>query len=314
MITSKYTCPGMDNNEVINLVGGNVKREGRLELKGDISGTVCSVGWTEADAALVCKSLGYEGVDEYLVYSFGEGNGTIWSNINGCIEHPTCNPTDSTEDPQCTHANDVGIVCSPLTIRLVGGDNLNEGRVEFNYFGEFSTIRDLHISEADVICRSLPFPSAEFSDCCGIYGTAFDLPSYQVECKGNEKELSDCSIYTTYDIDQQSGIRCSTDGVRLTGQFESDGPLEIFTSSAWHKVCSVDFNIEVGEVICSQLNFDGVLNVTDIDSDNGTTTIREINCTGMERKFEECSFNIVPEQMCTSFVKLSCIGTYNQDI
>ncbi len=46
----------------IRLVAGSTHREGRIELCSNGHwGTVCSDGWTEREAALVCSRLGYSG-------------------------------------------------------------------------------------------------------------------------------------------------------------------------------------------------------------------------------------------------------------
>ncbi|XP_033110166.1 scavenger receptor cysteine-rich domain superfamily protein-like [Anneissia japonica] len=298
-----------DNLCLWRLVGGAVEREGRVELHGSIVGTVCSIGWTEQDADLLCKSLGYEGVKEHLVYTFGEGTGDIWSNFSGCIEDfssPSCNPVNTTNDSMCTHSEDVGIVCSPMSIRLVGKES-HEGRVEIFYFDQWSTVHGLSLHEAHLICHQLGYPAAELSDCCGIFGTSFEMPSYEINCISDEQEIAECSIIRTYSEEKQSGVTCAR-GVRLiNGEFDSEGLLEIYTESEWHKVCTPDINIDAARVICKQLNFHDVFNIRDVSSRNSnSSTIINIICSGSESKFEECAFEIMPNKMCKNNVYLLC--------
>ncbi|XP_033099551.1 uncharacterized protein LOC117103150 [Anneissia japonica] len=294
----------------ISLVGGTVDREGRIEVLGSVSGTVCSNGWTRSDAHLLCKSLGYEGVQEHLVYTFGEGTGDIWSNINGCIEdfsNPSCNPVNSSTDPKCSHSEDVGIICLPIQIRLVG-EELHEGRVEIYYFDQWSTIYGLHLVEANIICHQLSYPAAEFSDCCGVYGTTFGMRSYVVNCVGDEQEISDCSIERTSNLDRQAGVTCARDGVRLiNGEFDSEGRLEVYTDSGWHSICTQDINTEAARVVCKQLNFDDVKNISDVSTTNSTSSaLHNISCSGRESRFEECMFEIMSNKMCKRNVYLFC--------
>ena len=81
-------------------------------------------------------------------------------------------------------------------IRLVGGRNQYEGRVELNCSGEWQTVCDhsWDIKEAEVVCRQLGYGYAILA----IQGAAFGQGSgRQLErdwsCNGNETSLDDCS-------------------------------------------------------------------------------------------------------------------------
>ena len=70
----------------------------------------------------------------------------------------------------CNHNADAGVLCTdvpvnPYPVRLQGGTNPREGRVEIYYNNEWGTICDDHwtIMEANVICRQLGFPEAQFA-------------------------------------------------------------------------------------------------------------------------------------------------------
>ena len=81
-----------------------------------------------------------------------EENGIAYPDTYLCACHSvvmvTSLPTDTPVDP--------------YPIRLMGGQNSSEGRVEIFYNGEWGTIcdRDWDMDDADVACRSLGFPGA----------------------------------------------------------------------------------------------------------------------------------------------------------
>jgi len=63
----------------------------------------------------------------------------------------------------------------PHPVRLMGGRNSSEGRVEIYYDGQWGTICDNHwdINDATVVCNSLDFPGAASAPKgVGVYLTA----------------------------------------------------------------------------------------------------------------------------------------------
>ena len=67
----------------IRLVDGSNSTEGRVEVSRNGQwGTVCDYDWDEADAAVVCRSLGMTG--GHPLMRFGGGSGHIWLDRVGC--------------------------------------------------------------------------------------------------------------------------------------------------------------------------------------------------------------------------------------
>ncbi len=89
----------------------------------------------------------------------------------------------------------VPIYIASLDLRLVGGRNQFEGRVEVYRSGEWQTVCDdlWDIKEAEVVCRQLGYGYAVLA----IQGAAFGGGSggrweREWHCKGSEISLQDC--------------------------------------------------------------------------------------------------------------------------
>ena len=167
----------------VNLVGGSVQTEGRIEVCiNGYWGTVCDDFWTYQDAQVVCNQLGYpsSGKNSILVIHFtdilgaqaltfahfGVGSGPINMDDVQCIGNETAlincsyNPTHN-----CIHFEDASVrcaeaECNETDVRLVGGSNITEGRVEVCLGGQWGTVCDdlWGVTDARVVCRQLGFP------------------------------------------------------------------------------------------------------------------------------------------------------------
>ena len=79
-------------------------------------GTVCGVSWDPLDSKVVCRQLGYNGVNRTYSYTsqhnFGEGRGQIWLRDLQCTgseaNHLQC-PRGGVGSG-CAHFFDVGVV------------------------------------------------------------------------------------------------------------------------------------------------------------------------------------------------------------
>lgn len=101
----------------VRLVGGHSASSGRVEifLYGEW-GTVCNDGWNLVDAHVVCRQLGYlTAIATYKNAFFGEGSRFVW------LTNVQCNGSELFlgdckheifADPDCSHAQDVGVLCS----------------------------------------------------------------------------------------------------------------------------------------------------------------------------------------------------------
>lgn len=174
-------------------------------------GTVCDDAFEDEDATVACRQLGF---DQGEVISNGGNVGTssspIWMDSVSCTGNE-----EQLEDcahegwgvHDCSHDEDVAISCSHLeetgpevpsvniSIRLVGGANEMEGRLEVQYEGEWGTLCDdlWGDYDAEVVCRQLGFPGG-----VAIHEAYFGEGSGRiwlddVECEGTENNLAHCA-------------------------------------------------------------------------------------------------------------------------
>ena len=104
-------------NKVIQLAGGYSLSEGRVEIKANgLWNTICDFNFSIESANAICNHFGYPGAVEAFPYAyFGKGKGPIRMMANNCIKSGkftsgSC-PTTPEVDKNCTHANDVGVIC-----------------------------------------------------------------------------------------------------------------------------------------------------------------------------------------------------------
>uniref|UniRef100_A0A8C1XBE4 Neurotrypsin n=1 Tax=Cyprinus carpio TaxID=7962 RepID=A0A8C1XBE4_CYPCA len=189
---------------VVRLVDGDNPWEGRLEVyhSGDW-GTVCDDSWTEQHAQVVCRQLGFRGGAEVAsAGAFGEGAGLILLDDVECegSESSLLECTHSVWGRHdCAHSEDVGIrywFCGPgPLVRLAGGDNRKEGRVEVFLNGEWGSVCDHGWNDvsAAVVCRQLGFTGVSKARPMGYFGAGKGtIHLTNVRCTGKESFLGEC--------------------------------------------------------------------------------------------------------------------------
>ncbi|XP_065106140.1 scavenger receptor cysteine-rich domain-containing group B protein [Paramisgurnus dabryanus] len=213
----------MQPQATVRLMNGRDQCEGRIEILHNGSwGTVCDDDWDMVDANVVCRQLGC-GLAVAVGSSsrFGQGSGPILLDNVDCkggeMDLSQCG-NQGWGIHNCYHYEDVAVSCrdsnvmeprlgfetttsSPVpgirdgTIRLSGGSDQCQGRVEIYYQGNWGTVCDDDWSskDADVVCHQIGCGQANTATTNAYfgYGTGLILLD-NVNCNGQESNLATC--------------------------------------------------------------------------------------------------------------------------
>ncbi|XP_019860164.1 PREDICTED: deleted in malignant brain tumors 1 protein-like [Amphimedon queenslandica] len=319
--------------------------EGRVEIcVNEAWGTICSAGWSNTDANVVCKQLGYLPIGGRAITNgqYGPGVGPILMANIDCIgsektlldcSHRSCEVTS------CSHFNDAGVFCERNctngNIRLGDGAELR-GRVEVCIMNVWSTICASHwtVIEATVICSQLGYSPYGAQAVTGVFiDYEWSIGIYELHCIGNESTIWDC-IYQTSNTGQQCSqstdasvfcmpnstqyINCSDGDIRLIGgDVMNEGNVQICYNQVWGSVCDDYWGSDDSDVVCYQLglqpfgsqaygnNYFRVAN-------NPWFVLGRFFCSGSEESLIEC-----PRQSTSSLLQcesyeiagVHCIGS-----
>ncbi|XP_038048478.1 deleted in malignant brain tumors 1 protein-like isoform X2 [Patiria miniata] len=302
------------NSQVgLRLVGGISRNEGRLEIfLNGAWGTVCDDSWGLQDARVACLQLGFpNALAATPGASYGSGTGPILLDDVACVGHETdlssCQHA-GIGSHNCNHDEDAGVVCLP-SVRLVGGSNSNEGRVEVFSEGTWGTVCDdgWDDDDATVICRELGFqataealPQAAFGQ-----GHGLDILLDELACLGDEETLLMCQHNGLGNHNcghsEDAGVRCGV-AVRLVeGSMPSEGRVELFANGYWGTVCDDGWGLVDAGVVCRQLGFSSAQEATmsaRFGAGTGEILLDDVSCSGGEERLTECSHNGIGMHNC----------------
>ncbi|XP_040297148.1 scavenger receptor cysteine-rich type 1 protein M130-like isoform X1 [Bufo bufo] len=302
-----------DRIEEVRLVGGSGPCEGRVEVKiGGEWSTVCEDDWDEKNTEVVCRQMGCprgSGHDA-RVSSFGAGTGTVW------LTSVTCNGQEETlnhckycteSEDICHHKKDIGIVCAggPQELRLVGGTNACEGRLEVRHQGVWGTVCGDYWNDknAAVVCRQLG---------CSVPGARMRAVSFgpgegkvwfsNAVCTGEESNLWQCQHqmwgHPFCDHEQDVGVMCAgePEEIKLAdGKNECEGRLMVRHEGQWGTVCGYFWGVNEATIVCIQLGCGGThederqAKVASFGAGSGKVWLSHVKCSGAESAIWECN-------------------------
>ncbi|KAL1275630.1 hypothetical protein QQF64_035253 [Cirrhinus molitorella] len=175
-------------------------------------------------------------------------------------------------------------------VRLVKGDSRCAGRVEVlhdDWFGEGSG---------------------------EIWADVFD-------CDGNETKLSECSISSWSRAEcshrRDVGVICSNsslalhDGlVRLSGERQCEGEVEVFIHQVWRRVLLDSWSLTESSVVCRQLGCGSVLNFYGSSSsspEHSHECVMGFQCSGSEAHLWNCSSPQTLNCSSTQQLSITCL-------
>lgn len=243
----------------IRLVGGFTQWDGRVEILHDKTwGAVCGNQWSLINTDVACHQLGYQTAAQNRSISLSETPNKIWLSAVECSggegSLAACKHSDWGVSSCETYA---GVLCADvkntLSVRLVGGSNDNEGRVEVLFGDSWGTVCDdsWDLLDAQVVCRQLGFNHAVEA----VITTSGGHPRFKegsgmiwmddTSCHGNESALTDCEFSGwgnhTCDHSEDAGVVCGDTptpippdaNVRLVGVDLFSGRVELQYMGIW---------------------------------------------------------------------------------
>ncbi|XP_051543949.1 deleted in malignant brain tumors 1 protein-like [Myxocyprinus asiaticus] len=272
------------------LAAGSHLCSGRLEILHEKTWvSVCDAAFDQQDAEVVCRELDCGAPVQVLgAAAFGKGEGYT-------------------------------------VLRLANGTDSCSGRVERQLHRYWGTVCDrcMDMRAASVLCRQLNCGIAVsvvgadwFGEGSGeIWADVFD-------CQGNETRLSLCPISSwsraEHSHRRDVGVICSHsslalhDGrVRLLGERECEGEVEVYIHQVWRRVLLDSWSLTESSVVCRQLGCGSVLNFYGSSSsspEHSNECVMGFQCSGSEAHLRNCSSPQTLNCSSTQQLSITCLG------
>jgi len=280
------SCP------TVRLVGGARPQEGRLEVYYDTTWTTRNY-INDAAARVVCYMLGY-GHNGQVIKNRTSASSRRYLNTVHCSGNET-NIKDCPLYSKYRNLYADSVSCSS-SVRLVGGSNPREGRLEVYHNRIWGTVCHDHFNstEARVVCYMLGY--GYVGQLLGNRYGAGSGPIWldDVQCKGTEIDITQCrhSGWSNHNCSHRQDVTISCPvTARLVGNGNPrEGRLEIFHNGTWGTVCDDDFNGAAARIVCYMLGFEYVGQVVDnrYGAGSGPIWLDDIQCNGTEANLFNC--------------------------
>ncbi|XP_041374983.1 LOW QUALITY PROTEIN: deleted in malignant brain tumors 1 protein-like [Gigantopelta aegis] len=302
---------------------------GRVSINYDGEvGHVCSTGFDDVAAGVVCRQLGFkDGVSSVTAYS-GGNSGRVW------ISNVTCSGSEESifgcrvlwnpNSPiTCVAA---GVICFN-SARLVHGNNINYGLLKVTFGATLGAVCDTYWDDKDtsVACRELGYQYGK-SLCCGAMGDGIPPVMDSVKCSGSEAHVTDCLHeipMTTTCMGHNVAVVCYRQAPttvlswRLGGGNLYTGEVLVDFLNVTGRVCPDGWDQNDAHVACRELGFAKGSPYSHYVSqkyatDHGPYWTSRIRCSGNEKTLADCPMTALGAvQACSSQFSagLQCFDT-----
>jgi len=330
----------------VRLVGGSRSR-GRVEVLHDgVWGTVCDdddydynydyyyhYRYYDYDTAahVICKMLGLGSRRKIGNSNYRTDHGQIWLDDVRCSGRERDTDECSHSDwgvHDCCHDEDFSVSCFQVEVRLNGGRDPREGRLEVFYDGVWTKVCGrVNYATALVVCNMLGFgytgrPAWTWpTHVIAAYYQYRPSDDHQMDldlvlCTGTEESIAECNKsrrgYCPHGVQAVSCL--SDDAVALFGgESPREGRLEVYHNGIWGTVCNNGFTDAAARVVCYSLGFGYVgqeMNISTYGVGKRIIWLKDIQCEGTERHIGDCSHSGWLVHDCThnEDVAVSCVG------
>ncbi|XP_068797846.1 neurotrypsin isoform X3 [Struthio camelus] len=297
----------------VRLQDGKNEFEGTVEVYlNGVWGTICGSHWDNNDATVICRqlALGEKGTAKHIPFA---GLGLIpvyWTEVRcrGDEENILLCEKDIWQDGTCPQKMAAAVTCSSslasvfIPIRLAGGNNAHEGRVEVYHAGQWGTVCDDQWDDADaeVVCRQLGLGGVAKAWSQAYFGEGSGpVLLDEVRCTGNELSIEQCpkSSWQEHNCGhkEDAGVSCTPltgPPIRLMdGENKKEGRVEIFINGQWGTICDDGWSDKDAAVVCRQLGYKGPARARTMayfGEGKGPIHVDNVKCTGNERSLADC--------------------------
>ncbi len=124
-----------------------------------------------------------------------------------------------------------------------------------------------------------------------------------------------CSILLKYQIVSSDSSLALHDGlVRLSGERQCDGEVEVFIHQVWRRVLLDSWSLTESSVVCRQLGCGSVLNFSSSSSsspEHSHECVTGFQCSGSEAHLGNCSAPQTLNCSSTQQLSITCLGENN---
>ncbi|XP_036608776.1 lysyl oxidase homolog 2 isoform X1 [Trichosurus vulpecula] len=319
--------------------------EGYVEVKdGNSWKQVCDKHWTTKNSRVICGMFGFPNEKKYntKVYKMyaSRRKQRYWPYSMDCTGNEahisSCKlgnqaAVDPVKNFSCENGMPAVVSCVPgrdfapgsLTgfgkafrseqplVRLRGGANTGEGRVEVLKNGEWGTICDdqWNLVSASVVCRELGFGSAKEAITGARLGQGIgSIHLNEIQCTGFEKSIIDCKFNVENlgcNHEEDAGVRCNIPAMGFQNQLRLsggrnpyEGRVEVLVERngtlKWGTVCGENWGVVEAMVVCRQLGLGFASNAFQEtwywhgDIDANTVVMSGVKCSGTEMALSHC--------------------------